>query len=72
MPADTPVTRPFVPTVATAVLDDAQAPPATALENGVDAPTQTDAALLIIPASGSVLTVTSIVVATGPQLLLTV
>ena len=62
---------PDVPIVATAVLLLVHAPPVVVLLNDVVAVAQTIAVPVIVPATGSGLTVTSIVAVAVPQLLVT-
>ena len=62
---------PDVPIVATAVLLLVHAPPVVVLLNDVVAVAQTIAVPVIVPATGSGLTVTFTVVVTVPQLLVT-
>ena len=72
VPADTPVTMPVVPTVATVVAVLLQVPPVVASLNPVVAPAQTVAVPVMVPADGNGLTVTTLVAAAVPQPLVTV
>ena len=72
VPADTPVTVPVLPTVATVVVVLLQAPPVVASLNPVVDPAQTVAVPVIVPADGNGLTVTTLVAAAVPQPLVTV
>ena len=58
MPAETPVTNPVVPTVATDVLLLDQVPPAVALDKAMAEPVHTLVAPVIEPAEGNGLIVT--------------
>ena len=71
VPAVTPVTIPDMPIVATAVLLLLHVPPVVVLLNVVVAVAQTIAVPVMVPATGSGLTVTSIVAVAVPQLLVT-
>ena len=71
VPAVTPVTIPDVPIVATAVLLLLHTPPVVVLLNVVVEVAQTIAVPVIVPATGSGLTVTFTVVVAVPQLLVT-
>ena len=72
VPADTPVTVPVVPTVATVVAVLLHAPPVVASLNPVVEPAQTVAVPVMVPADGNGLTVTTLVAAAIPQPLVTV
>ncbi len=73
VPAETPVTIPVVPTVATDVLPLVQAPPEVVLDKVVTPPTQTLNVPDIEPTDGSALTVTTFVTnAAHPKLFVTV
>ena len=72
VPAATPVTIPVLLTVAAAVLVDDHVPPVATSERVVDAVPQTDRVPVITPATGSGLSVTTLVAAAVPQLLVTV
>ena len=61
VPADTPLTTPLASTVATAVLDDVQTPPAVALVSAVVEPAHTSVVPLIAATTGIGLTVTVVV-----------
>ena len=72
LPPDAPDTTPPDVTVATAVLLLVHTPPPAASEKVVVAPTQiADEPLVIVPATGSGLTVIAAVAASVPQLLVT-
>ena len=58
VPADTPVTEPDTPTVATEVLDDVQEPPTEASDSVMDEPAHTDEEPDIAPTVGAGLMVT--------------
>ena len=72
VPADTPVTMPVLPTVATVVAVLLHTPPVVASLNPVVAPAQTIAVPVIVPADGKGLTVTTLIAAAVPQPLVTV
>jgi hypothetical protein len=72
VPATTPVTTPVPPTEATPVALLLHVPPAVAFDNAVVLPAHTVAVPVIVPALGSALTVTTLVVLALPQLLVTV
>ena len=71
VPGETPVTKPPDPTVAAEVFVLLQTPPPTASESVIEAMPQTVEAPLILPATGSALTVITTDAYTGPQELLT-
>ena len=72
VPAATPVTIPVDPTVATDVVPEVHAPPLVPSLNAVVAPAHNVAVPEIVPAPGTVFTVTTVVALALPQLLVTV
>ena len=71
-PAVTPLTTPLASTVATAVLDDVQTPPAVALVSAVVEPAHTSVVPLIAATTGIGLTVTVVVTDVEHQFVVTV
>ena len=73
VPAAIPATTPVAGSmVATAVFTDVHAPPPVALLSVVVLPAQTVAVPVIVPVPGSVPTVTTVVAAAVPHMLMTV
>ena len=72
LPADTPVTIPVLPTVAYDVADEVHVPPEDASVSGILLNAHTEESPLIVPATGSGLTVIAYVAVTLPQPLTTV
>lgn len=71
VPADTPVTEPDVPTVATPGADDDQVPPEMPSASDILLATHTDEEPVMAPAVGNGLTVMFWVAYAVPQLLVT-
>src|SRR6202000_256808 len=71
LPADTAVTTPVLPTVATIVFMLLHTPPAVASRNVLVLPAQTAPLPVIVPAAGRALTVTPAEAINVPQLPLT-
>ena len=71
VPADTPVTEPDVPTVATPGADDDQVPPEIPSARDILLATHTDEEPVMAPAFGAGLTVMFCVAYAVPQLLVT-
>ena len=72
VPAETPTTIPVLPTVAYVVADDVHVPPDEASVSGILLNAHTEDRPLIVPATGSGLTVIAYVAVTRPQPLTTV